>query len=616
MKLTRRNLMKIDISTRAKEGILEKKLLLLDEKILNLSIKFNDFSKKHKIMQYLIFAIYIVLISVVSAFHETWGDEAQAWVIARDCTYKEILFEIGHLEGHPSLWWLYLSLFAKTGFAYEIGIKLAAIILNTISAYLIIFKAPFHKIFNYTIPFTYFIFYQYGVISRCYSFLILGFVLCGIYYKKKQKSPLKMVFALLLLCMSGAYGLIFAFGISLIWVYEILVPFIKREINIGNKSELSRYFSKIKREIFALTFLLIAAIITLLLIIPYENTSGTYLENYNSLLFRLFYTFFLLPADSLVYSSYWGENYLGAYEISAPIMIMGTFIWLLILSALLTRREAKGNRKLLILPYFIFSAICANLYMYSHHIGIFALFILFWLWVCFSKETTDKANDKCNDKYDVKCNEKYNKKSWLIDGGGKLLYNTEWVIFAFMIIMPLSWSITSSYEDIIHNYTDSREVINFLEKYELTDSTIMKPGMNYEINGENRYEIGITSLPLVTAYLPKKNNTYRTFWKNEPANWVVRELFLDNNLGEEENLIKSWQNIGYPDVLIGDCDLDYVYNRDYQNEFEKKPKYICVKKVRYCLIFKGYYVSASDLGCTKIYLKKDLADKLNLKKVE
>ena len=189
------------------------------------------------------------------------------------------------------------------------------------------------------------------------------------------------------------------------------------------------------------------------------------------------------------------------------------------------------------------------------------------------------------------------------------------MIFAFMIIMPLSWSISSSYEDIIHNYTDSKEVIDFLNKYELTDSKIMKPGMYYDINGEKVYEIGISSLPLVTAYLPKNNNTYRTFYKDRPANWVVRELFLGNNSSEEKKLIDSWQKAGYPDVLIGDCDLDYIYDADYQTEYGKIPEYICVKKIQYCLIFKGYYISTSDLGCTKIYLRKQLADELNLQSI-
>ena len=591
--------MKLELSSDTNKGILEKKLMKLNEKIQNLSIAFNEFVKRNRFISFLVFAIYIVLLSVVSSFHETWGDEAQAWVIARDCTFKEILFEIGHLEGHPPLWWLYLSVFAKTGFPYEIGIKAAAIILNAISAYLIIFKAPFHRIFNYSIPFTYFIFYQYGVISRCYSFLILGFILCGINYNRKSKESFKMVLSLLLLCMSGAYGLIFAFGISLIWVYEIILPIINKKKTCSNKVGLTGYFIKIKNELFALTFLLISAVITLWQIMPYENTSGIYLENYNSLAFRLIYTFLILPADSLVFSSYWGENYLGAYDISVTIMIMGAFIWLIILFVLLTRNEARGYRKLLLLPYFIFSAICANLYMYSHHIGIFALFILFWLWTCFSRDPQNIAQEK----------------NWLINGDGKLLYDSEWMIFAFMIIMPLSWSISSSYEDIIHNYTDSKEVIDFLNKYELTDSKIMKPGMYYDIDGEKVYEIGISSLPLVTAYLPKNNNTYRTFYKDRPANWVVRELFLDNNSSEEKKLIDSWQKAGYPDVLIGDCDLDYIYDADYQTEYGKIPEYICVKKIQYCLIFKGYYISASDLGCTKIYLRKQLADELNLQNI-
>ena len=96
---------------------------------------------------------------------------------------------------------------------------------------------------------------------------------------------------------------------------------------------------------------------------------------------------------------------------------------------------------------------------------------------------------------------------------------------------------------------------------------------------------------------------------------MVRELFLDNNSSEEKKLIESWQNAGYPDVLIGDCDLDYIYDADYQTEYGIIPEYICVKKIQYCLIFKGYYISASDLGCTKIYLRKQLADELNLQNI-
>lgn len=591
--------MKTSNTTLTNNKSLERLLLDFDKKASDLSNKIDYYVSSHKGISFIILLIYIISISFISFFHEPWGDEAQAWVIARDCTVKELLFEIGHLEGHPPLWWLYLAIFAKTGFPYELGLKLAAIIINSISAHLIIYKAPFPKIINYSIPFTYFLFYQYGVISRCYSFLILGFVLCAIYYNTKNYTPFKLVFSLSLLCMSGAYGLIISFGIAIIWVWDIFSPILSHSCS-HNNIKFSKIIRDNTKQLLALLTLLIVALFILINIIPYENTSGTYLENYNSLVFRLFYTFFLLPADSLFFSSYWGEGYLGMYNISVPVMIIGGLIWIIVFVVLLTRKEAYGYKKLLLIPYFIFSAVCANLYMYSHHIGIFALFILFWLWVCFDKSNT--TNFTFINK----------KNNWLYDGEGKLLYNSEWIIFAYIIITSLSWSISSSYQDIIHNYVDSREVINFLKEYNLTDAKIMKPGTNYYINGETRYELTVNSMPLVTAYLPYDNNTYRTFFKDKSANWVVRALYLSDNDPNEKALISEWQNIGYPDVLIEECNLEYIYDKEYQLNNGPIPNYVCVKEIRFCLIFKGYYLSLGDLNCTRIYLREDIADSLNI----
>lgn len=584
-----------------KSGSLEKNISKIDNRLFTLSSSFNTIVNSHIFIKWTVLFLYILSLSIISYFHEPWGDEAQAWVIARDCSIKELIFEIGHLEGHPPLWWLYLSIFAKTGMPYELGLKLAAIIINSIAAFLIIFKAPFHCIFNFTIPFTYFLFYQYGVISRCYSFLILGFVLCGIYYNQKSKKPFKMIFSLLLLCMSGAYGLIFAFGIALIWVYELIISNIKQKksfinIIINNLTQLS-----------ALFILLIIALFIVYQMIPYKNTSGTYIDVTNSIYFRLFYTFFLLPADSIVYSSYWGEAYLGIYEITPPVMIMGSIIWIIILLALITRKEAYGKIKLFIVPYIIFSIICANLYMYSHHIGIFALFILFWLWTCFDQNYDQEKITKCKTPRHI---------NWLTEGEGKLLYNTEWIIFCFMIIISISWSISSSYEDIVHNYVDARETHSFLKEYNLENAKIMKPGTFYTINEKQRYELPITSIPLITAYLPVQNNTYRSLYKNKPANWVVRSLFITDNDPDEKSLISYWQSLGYPDITIGECDLSYIYDKSYQEIYGKIPDYICVKKIPFCIIFKGYYLSLGDYSCTKIYMRKDMAYNLNLTEIK
>ena len=64
--------------------------------------------------------------------------------------------------------------------------------------------------------------------------------------------------------------------------------------------------------------------------------------------------------------------------------------------------------------------------------------------------------------------------------------------------------------------------------------------------------------------------------------------------------------------MINKCDLNYIYDDYYQKEKGTIPKYVCVKKIRYCLIFKGYYLSVGDLNCTEVYLRDDLAASLNL----
>ena len=72
---------------------------------------------------YFVIAIYLILSTIVLLFHEPWYDEAQAWQIARCEPIAHILFRVPHLEGHPPLWHLFLAVFAKNGFPYEVTVK-------------------------------------------------------------------------------------------------------------------------------------------------------------------------------------------------------------------------------------------------------------------------------------------------------------------------------------------------------------------------------------------------------------------------------------------------------------------------------------------------------------
>ena len=62
------------------------------------------------------------------ALHAYEYDEAQSWLIVRDCTIPHILGHVLRYEGHPSLWYLTIAIPAKLHFPYETANYLAAAI--------------------------------------------------------------------------------------------------------------------------------------------------------------------------------------------------------------------------------------------------------------------------------------------------------------------------------------------------------------------------------------------------------------------------------------------------------------------------------------------------------
>ena len=120
-----------------------------------------------------VLGLWIVVVGFTLQYHEKWADEAQAWLIARDLSLRAIWFHELRYEGSPGLWhtilWIAQHLFhAKYGALGYIGMAGA-----TAGAALLIFKAPFPRIIRWPLAFTYFMVYQYAVISRPYTLLPL-----------------------------------------------------------------------------------------------------------------------------------------------------------------------------------------------------------------------------------------------------------------------------------------------------------------------------------------------------------------------------------------------------------------------------------------------------------
>ena len=106
----------------------------------------NAFSKKVGKAEVIAFLLYVTGLIVIINFHELWFDEAQAWQIAKTASLKKILFEVPHYEGHPQLWHLLLSIFAKNGFPYEATMRTITVTIASSASAILIFKSPFPKI--------------------------------------------------------------------------------------------------------------------------------------------------------------------------------------------------------------------------------------------------------------------------------------------------------------------------------------------------------------------------------------------------------------------------------------------------------------------------------------
>lgn len=151
--------------------------------------------------------------------HELWRDEAQAWLLARDCSISE-LFGMMKSEGHPVLWHLLMFPFAKMGFAAE-NIGLISLALTTLGVAVVALFAPCGYAFK--ISFALLCSYQLSVISRSYSLAVLGIALLICLYKYRHERPVLYAFLLFFLTQIHIIFEGLAIGLIIISFYEAVI---------------------------------------------------------------------------------------------------------------------------------------------------------------------------------------------------------------------------------------------------------------------------------------------------------------------------------------------------------------------------------------------------------
>lgn len=545
----------------------------------------NKKTTKEKLIGWVILLLYTALYIWVTYYHEPWFDEAQAWEIAKCGSYRDLLFLIPHGEGHPPLWSLILSIPAKLGVPYEIGIKSVAYIFSIATVYLIVFKAPFTKWVRYTLPFTYFFFYQYGVISRTYCVAMFIIILLAVRFKTKDTQPYKYMVLLALLCACSAYGIVIAGGISICWCIDIFLEKKNKDIISTSKELLS------DKRVRALLILLVIAILLIIEILPYSTTVAANSSRYDNFAKKLVYMFLAMLGDALISPTFpeiW-EN-AGAIDF-VPGMIATVMAWVY-----LCVFSAKKTWKYYFVPQILF-AVLMTYYGYQHHSGICVIIYVAALWISYDSEHRTERLRTIRERLSK-------------DMSG-LLTKLFKIIPAVTVGIMLLFSIMSVRKDIMLPYSDGRAVSEFIKEHHMENALIMA---EWDVNQQTRsaeddderaytmedYDTNfVGSAVSIVPYFDK--NIF--FNHNDSFNNVGYVTHFAASVEENYAAYSRWKEYGYPEVLVGEPHIEFVYGDRISYS-----DYKLVFTIADYPIWKGttaYYV-------TRVYVRNDCLGKFGL----
>ena len=116
---------------------------------------------------------------------------------------------------------LILKLFISIGFKYEY-IYIISTLISLIGLIIFLKNEDVPQYIKILLPFTYYIFYQYTVISRSYCLLFLAFSWLLTTYKKRFEKPIKYILNLIFFSFISMHGMIIATTLGTLFLIEIL----------------------------------------------------------------------------------------------------------------------------------------------------------------------------------------------------------------------------------------------------------------------------------------------------------------------------------------------------------------------------------------------------------
>ncbi|MCB0640148.1 MAG: hypothetical protein KDC44_00850, partial [Phaeodactylibacter sp.] len=162
--------------------------------------------------------------------HELWKDEWQAWLMARDMSWRELLGSL-YYEGHPALWYVYLKLWSLLQFVPDtVLIQSAHLLLVGAAFAVVLFRFGMPLWLKAAFLLGYYPLFEYGVVNRGYAWVLLLSFLLVEQLKKAAPKPWVLGGLFFLLCQTEVYGVLIGGGLFFyFWLEKGLKPALKNQ---------------------------------------------------------------------------------------------------------------------------------------------------------------------------------------------------------------------------------------------------------------------------------------------------------------------------------------------------------------------------------------------------
>jgi hypothetical protein len=166
--------------------------------------------------EWITMVLYASVVAIAIQYHEPWADEAQAWQLARSLPLATLFQKYIRYEGSPGLWHFLLWILNRAHVSYS-GMHWISGAIAVAGVSVLVLRSPFPRYLKLSLPFTYFLLFQYAVVARSYVLVPLLLFMVASQWKR---NPALTALILGLLANAAIHAAVISGGLAIVYAIE------------------------------------------------------------------------------------------------------------------------------------------------------------------------------------------------------------------------------------------------------------------------------------------------------------------------------------------------------------------------------------------------------------